>query len=168
MKRFLGLCVAMLLLCACQKDETRVAVDEARYLGMIELIESCDAFLPGSNNFDIHTEMAKTDEGYRYYVVIDNPRSALYDVEAIVLVDGVDHEENMAASIGLFEETEYSLIPNQTNPDKGYVAGIVMSGSSEAKDLKLSVLVQWKNSERTLTNKEFFRLETSYEEEHEQ
>ena len=133
-----------------------------RYEGFISLIKEYDQYQESSNYFDIAVEMAKIDNGYRYYITIDNPRIALYDVEALAIESDVDYDATMAANVGIFEETEYNMIPNQHNVDKGYVEGIVMSATCDKSNTTLYILVQWKNADFTITHRECFCLDCAY------
>lgn len=163
MKKLVVLIVTLLLLCSCEDENRKVANPEGRYNNVIEMLKSRDAFLESSDYFDINVELAKIDDGYRFYVVIDNPHVALYDVEAIAIEDGVDYSKNMAANIGIFEENEYSLIPNQANNSKGFVSGIVFSGTTMHEKTTLYIFVQWKNKDYTVTRFEYFKLDVEYE-----
>ena len=135
---------------------------DSRYKDLIEIVSEHDNFLSESTNFDINVEMSKIDGGYRYYVTIDNAKIAMYDIEAIAIEPLVNYEETMAANIGIFDETEYNMIPYQSNPSKGYVKGLVMSGLSSNKETSLFILVQWKKEDRTTTSREIFKLDVSY------
>ena len=155
------------MLFGCNIDNKRIDPTE-RYMDMADLINSYDTFLDHSNYFDIHGEIDIIEESeykgkYRFYIFIDNPRIAMYDVEAMAIEKNKDYESQMAANIGIFDEIEYTLIPNQANPDKGYYKGIVISGISEKANTSLYVLVQWRNSEMSLLHREFFKVDVSYE-----
>lgn len=160
MKKILILLMALSLsACTFTSSNTNANV---RYFAMIELIEERDQFAEESNYFDIIVEMSRIEGGFRYYVIVDNARSAMYDVEAVAIEKGVDYSSTMAATVGIFEETEYIMIPNQANPDKGYVAGLSFSATTTSADTDIYVLVQWKNRDRTETNREFFHLDAEY------
>lgn len=153
----LGICLN-----ACSLIDSNSNTD-VRYFSMIELIEERDQFLKKSNYFDINIEMSHIDGGFRYYVIVDNARSALYDIEAIAIEKGQDYSKTMAASVGIFEETEYIMIPNQSKPDEGYVAGLSFSGTTSNQNTEIYVLVQWKSKDHTETYREFFCLEAAYQ-----
>ena len=112
--------------------------------------------------FDLRWEIAKTDEGYRYYVFIDNPRSALYNIKAIAVEDNSDYTKNMAANIGIFETKRYNMIPNQSKVEDGYVSGISISGISSNSQINLRVLVQWENKDASVINRDCYILELEY------
>ncbi|MBQ1477862.1 MAG: hypothetical protein IIZ33_06915 [Erysipelotrichaceae bacterium] len=161
MRKLLAVFLCLLLL-GCSPTSKTEADPNIRYLDMIQLIEDYDAFETSSNTFDIAAEEAKIDGGYRFYVIIDNARSAMYDLEAIAIEANTDYTKTMAANIGIFEEKAYNLIPNQANTAKGYYEGVVVSGTTQKNPTTLYVIVQWKNKDLSVLHREFFKLETSY------
>ena len=164
MKKIICVLLIVLCLCGCQEAGKEDVDPNKRYFSLIDSISERDTFLEDSNYFDISTEIAPINDGYRYYVTIDNPRAALYDIEAMAIEKGVDYTNNMAANIGVFEETEYSMIPNQKNPDKGYVSGIVISGTTEKEETTLYIYVSFKNEDYSNTHVEYFKLNAKVEE----
>lgn len=163
MKKIITLVLILLLLCGCQNKGQKKADSNDRYLSIIDNIFTHNDFGNSSNYFDINAEVAKIDDGYRFYVTIDNPRNALYDVEALAVEQDVDYSTTMAANVGIFEESEYCLIPNQTNPNRGYVEGIVISGVSANPEITLYVFVSFKNEDRSLTRYEYIKLDAAYQ-----
>lgn len=163
MKKLSVLLITLLVLCGCQEIGTQDIDPNQRYFALIENIKEHEAFVSSSNYYDIEVEMAQIDGGYRYYVTIDNPRVALYDVEALAIEPEVDYTNTMAANIGIFEDSEYSMIPNQKNPDKGYVSGLVMSGTTNNPETTLYVYVSFKNDDYSTLKTEYFKLDVKYE-----
>ena len=161
-KLFLIICI-LFLFSGCQSDGKQKANPDERYMYIIEMISEHESFQETSNYFDIAAEMAKIENGYRYYITIDNPRIAMYDIELLAIEKNVDYRSNMAANVGIFEEKEYHMVPNQSNPDQGYVKGIVASGISRDPSTTLYIFVQFKNSDYSAVRSEYFRLDVSYE-----
>lgn len=163
MKKLLVLLLTILCLCGCQEIATENVDPDQRYFDMINTIKEHEVFINTSNYYDVSVEMAKIEEGYRYYVTIDNARIALYDIEAMAIEQDVDYSNTMAANIGIFEEKEYSMIPNQKNPEKGFVSGLVMSGVSELPETTLYIYVSFKNADYSEIKTEYFKLDVKYE-----
>lgn len=165
MKKILITLLLLICLSGCDvinnQNNTELDAND-RYLNLVEIIKQNDTYTTKSNNFDISAEMAKIDGGYRFYVTIDNPRTAMYDVEAIAIEDDVDYEKTMAANIGIFDENQYNMIPNQSNPDRGFVKGVVISSTTANDSTRLYVLVQWKRSDLSTTYREIFSIDVSY------
>ena len=153
----------LLVLCGCQEDGKQKADPDERYMYIIEMIGEHESFQEVSNYFDIATDMAKIEKGYRYYITIDNPRIAMYDIEMLAVEKGVDYRNNMAANCGIFEDKEYHMVPNQSNIDQGFVKGIVISGVSASPETTLYVFVQFKNSDYSTYMSEYFKLDVAYE-----
>lgn len=164
MKKILCILLVLLCLCACTEVGKEDVDPDKRYFALIDSIKERDVFVEKSNYFDIATEIAPIEGGYRYYVTIDNPRAALYDVEAMAIEKNVDYTNSMAANIGIFDETEYAMIPNQKNPDKGYVSGVVISGITENPQTTLYIYVSFKNEDYSNTHVEYFKLNAKVEE----
>ena len=156
--------VFLLLLCGCGSKKSDNEKDRLnKYEDMIELVRSYDSFLESSDYFEIDTEVTKLNEGgYRFYVIIEKARVAMYDVEAIAIEKNVDYSSFMAANVGIFEDRDYTMIPNQSNPDKGYVAGIVMSGLCNDPETSLYMLIQWKSKDMSTTKRQFLKLDIKY------
>lgn len=163
MKRILIILLVLFTLCGCKEIGKEDIDPNQRYFSLIENIKERDSFSSNSNYFDISAEIATIDGAYRYYITIDNPRAALYDVEAIAIEKDVDYVNTMAANVGIFEESEYSLIPNQKNPDKGYVSGLVISGVTTVPETTLYVYVSFKNEDYSQAHTEYFKLDVRYE-----
>ena len=137
MKKFLLVVLLLFTLCACDDDGKQMANPDDRYMYIIEMINEHESFQTTSNYFDIGVEMAKIENGYRHY--------------------------NMAANVGIFEDKEYNMVPNQANIDDGFVKGIVVSGVSKEPQTTLYIFVQFKNADYSITRSEYFQLDASYE-----
>ena len=83
--------------------------------------------------------------------------------EILGIEKGVDYRNNMAANVGIFEDKEYNMVPNQANIDDGFVKGIVVSGVSKEPQTTLYIFVQFKNADYSITRSEYFQLDASYE-----
>ena len=166
MKRSICFLLLLMILSGCRGDSSsaRRMTAEERYLDLVELLQSQEVLREHSNAFDLSGEIVPITDGYRYYVFIDNARIAIYDIEALACEDNVDYTTQMAASVGIFEENEYHMVPNQSNPDKGYVSGLVISGVSKDPEVDLRILIQWENKERTNNTRAYYRLHLSTEE----
>ena len=163
MKKFLLVVLLLFTLCACDDDGKQMANPDDRYMYIIEMINEHESFQTTSNYVDIGVEMAKIENGYRHYITIDNPRIAMYDIEILGIEKGVDYRNNMAANVGIFEDKEYNMVPNQANIDDGFVKGIVVSGVSKEPQTTLYIFVQFKNADYSITRSEYFQLDASYE-----
>lgn len=153
----------MFFLCACQEAGRQEANPDDRYAYIIDMIKEHEVFVDTSNYFDISTDMAMIDGGYRFYITVDNPRIAMYDVELLAIEDDVDYMKTMAANVGIFEDREYNLIPNQSNPKQNYMKGIVASAVTSKPETTLYIFVQFKNADYSIVRSEYFKIDVKYE-----
>ena len=162
MKKLVLLLLLVCSLNACAVEVEKDISDEQRYFDLIEVIRSDQKFLEQSQYFEISTDMARIDNGYRYYIFIDNPRIALYEIEAMALVDGVDYHKVVAPSIGVLEDAIYNMVPNQTNTDKNYVKGLVLSGDCTTPNINLKMIVRWKDKTHSEYSSEYYAFGIDY------
>lgn len=163
MKKIILVLTILLLLCGCDEVGKENIDPNQRYYSLIDNINEHDSFLDHSNYYSIKTDMAKINDGYRYYITIDEPKCALYDIEALAIEKNVDYSTNMAANVGIFDEKEYSMIPNQKNVDKGFVSGLVISGITDSPETTLYIYVSFKNSDYSNVNNEYLKLDVRFE-----
>ena len=136
----------------------------SRYNYLIDMLKEHSNFASSSSYFDIDVEMASINGGYRYYVIIDNPKLAMYDIELLAIEPEKDYSQTMAATVGIFDEKEYHMIPNQANVEEGFVKGLVASGTTDHAEVILRIYVQFKNSDYTTVHNEYIQLACKYEE----
>ena len=157
--------IAIILTCFLVGCTTNDNVSEAtakRYNEMITLLNEQVEYTEEESYFSIYAEISKVSDGYRYYIFIENPKVAMYNVEAIAITNGVDYTTNMASNVGIFDETKYNLVPNQVKIEDGYAKGIMLSGISSYADNDLYVLVQWRDVSLTNVSREFIHLIANY------
>ena len=162
MKKVLIVLSILFVLCGCQDAGRQMANPNERYLYIIDMIKEHEVFASSSNFFDIACEMAKIEGAYRYYITVDNPRLAMFDVELLAIEDNVDYLSTMAANVGIFEDSEYNIVPNQSNPDAGYYKGVVASAITNKPETTLYIFVQFKNSDYSVTHSEYFKIDVKY------
>ena len=155
--------IGILLLCGCNLLPNKAQDADDRYFFLIDMLNEHETFSDASRYFAIEVEMAKIENGYRYYIIIDDPQLAMYDIELIAIEKDVDYSQNMAASIGVFEDTQYNMIPNQSNVEDGYVKGLVASGITANAETTLYIFVQFKNADYSVVHNEYLALPCRYE-----
>ena len=162
-RKIISTLLVVFLLSACSSDSTINKSASERYNSMIEQLSSRTDFKSSSEYFDISFDITSIDGGYRFYISIDEAKIAMYNIEAIAIEENVDYSNTMAANIGLFEDEKYSLIPNQSYVDKGFVKGVNISGTTENSNPTLYVLVVWSNKDLSTTKREFIKVGASNE-----
>ena len=142
MKRLLAIFLCLLLISGCSQNDDHT-MDE-RYFDMLALLESEQNYQTPVN-YAVSVELSATDDGnYRYYVIIDEPKIAMYEIQAMAIVEGDDYSQTMAANVGIFEGVSYAMIPNQTNVDAGYVGGLSISGLTDHAPCRVLVMVRYR------------------------
>ena len=144
----LFLCLLLLLcLAGCSPVNNEISEgDLMRYKDFIHLIENNGDFVEQSEFFDFEVVTEKIDSGYSFYLIIDNPRYAMYHVGAVAIIDGHDYQNEMAPNVGIFGTETYNLIPNQSNVKNGYYKGILLNGLSSKESFDLKFVVSWTNN----------------------
>lgn len=137
-----------------------------RYSAYYTSIFDNDRFILASEYYDIEVVMNKiSDAEYRYDVIIDSPRIAMYAIEVMVVENNITPEvaSKMMPTIGIFEQVEYNLIPYQVNIDKGYVKGLIVNGISSEPTINLKIMVLWRDYAKLIVTREFFDINKMYD-----
>lgn len=145
-------------LSACGKqDETQLKMES--YRAHYHYIENNTKFLKESNYFHVSTEIVSKGNGFAYYIVVDQARVEMHDVVLMVVENDELFQNNskMMPSSGIFDQPSH-LIPNQVNKEYGYRKGIVLSGESQEAQLKVELLVEWKDKANEL-KREYLSLD---------
>ncbi|MBN2849594.1 MAG: hypothetical protein JXK92_02975, partial [Erysipelotrichaceae bacterium] len=90
MKKIVSACLVLLLAVGCQSaTDKQYEANLQRYDAYYTAILNNDKFQGSSEYFDIFAVMNKlSDTEYRYDVIVDSPRVAMYDVEILVIENG--------------------------------------------------------------------------------
>ena len=154
------LTVCMLAGCSASSDQS---LEVEKYESYYAVVEENVEFAESSSYFSISAEMSSLPDGtYRYYIFIDEPRTAMYDITAIAIDQNSIDESGtkMMPSIGIFEG-KYCMIPDQVNSDAGYVKGLMLSGETDLPEAQLYILVEWQDVNRVKLTREFIHLSVS-------
>lgn len=164
-KIFLALLI-LISASACQSAaQKQYATNLQRYNAYYTAILNNEKFLTNSDNFDISGVMNKlSDSEYRYDVIIDNPRIAMYDIQILVIESGKSLEisSQIMPSAGIFESGEYNMVPFQINLKSGFTEGFGLSGTFAKPLIELKVLVLWHDYAKVTQKREYFDLSVQY------
>lgn len=154
------LCFEILVLSGCAKktEDNQVNDEYETYYNTVS--ENVD-FETKSENFNTELEMTKVDDGtYRYYIVMDQPLTAMYDVVSIVVENDVafNDADKMMPSIGIYDDTK-SMIPGQVDSASGFVKGIALSGETTDSEITLKLMVQWTDKTKKNSIREFIKYD---------
>jgi uncharacterized protein YceK len=163
MRRFwIAAAAAALLVSGCSKAKSSTdSAALASYQGYYTAIEDSDKFAGSSLYYTLSAEMSELPDGtHRYYIFLDQPQIAMYDVVVMSVEDDIPYDQSvkMMPSVGIFDTEEYSLIPFQSYQEGGFVKGLVLSGECEASEVLLKIVVEWKDRTLENTTREFLSL----------
>ena len=167
MKKILLYLSLLLLITGCQTNTHQPEQEKYNsYLSYYQSIIDSDIEMSSSQCYDIALVVNKLDEQqYRYDVIIDNPRVAMYDIKALAVVNDLTiaiDKENMMPSIGILDDSHYNMIPNQVDNKKNFVPGLDLSLLSSSSSLRISVMIEWKDSSEINYVREYINLYASY------
>lgn len=151
------LCCGMLMACGCSQKNQTTAEDMVEYETYYTAICDNIDFITESQNYSCELEMTQVEDGsYRYYVVLDQPKIAMYNITAMIVENDIAYSDTdkMMPSIGIFDDQK-SMIPNQVDSENGFVKGIALSGESSEATIQLKVLVQWTDKTKKSVSREF-------------
>lgn len=151
-----------LILFGCDKNQENKNLAFQSYNDMKQLLQTNQKYNSKFEQAKLSIEVDKVDKEYRYYVFLDNPKIAMYNISAMAIIDDQNYDNIMAANFGIFEDVDYNMIPNQNNVKNGFIKGFMMSGSSSKPNFKLKILVQWQNENNSKLFQEFVLLDGNY------
>lgn len=159
------LLVALLVLVGCF-DSQRVQEEQlARYETYWTSMLNETQFQTTSRNFNIEVDIDKVDNFYEYYVVIDEPKVAMYDIEIMVIENSelFDAFDRMLPSVGIFDEP-FNMVPYQVRRDLNYREGAALVRQELTEpQVTIQVMVMWKNYTRLESFREMFEFELDYD-----
>ena len=164
MKRITVL-ILVLLLAGCSNRAKQM--DEEKYNAYLtnyqSILDSEDK-KSSSPNFDIRLVKNELDNRYRYDLIIDNPKIAMYGIKVLMIIDNTTRTietDRMMPSLGILEEGEYNLIPYQIDLEKNCYGGLNLSVLDDNPSIHVSIMVSYTNKEKNKNYREFFRLAIS-------
>ncbi|HPW53687.1 MAG TPA: hypothetical protein PK631_04880 [Erysipelotrichaceae bacterium] len=170
MKKLLILLILLIALTGCNGEEPRELDKEKynAYLTYYQSILAAEDKLVQSPCFDIELVVNKLADGsYRYDVIIDNPRVAMFNIKALAIIETLSLEidkEKMMPSVGILDDYKYNMVPGQIDLEKNFVEGIILSLTSPESALRVSVMVDYKPLNDEQTVRQYFSLYITYEE----
>jgi len=148
MKKMLLILVGLLLMIGCSNSAQLDQIKIDTYVSMYTDILNASDFKSSSEYFSIQASLNDLgNSSYRYDVIIDQAKVAMYNVEILVIVDdgSLVISDKMMPSVGIFEDITYYMIPYQVNTAAHYVEGIALNGVTGTLSVRLKVLVKWRD-----------------------
>lgn len=129
MKKVMLTLISLLMCFGCQ-SKTQENPQMTQYEKTRDQLIACQQF---DQNDDFHVQVIfnEIDDGYRYDVVIDQPKRDMYDIHAIAYAN--ESENQMCPTIGFFDDESYHLCVNKIDKANGYYKGVQLSGECSKK-----------------------------------
>ena len=137
----IAICICMLSGCAKKDAETNAAMElyESYYTEVL----NTKNYLESSDYFSISTEMTQLSDGtYRYYVIIDNPKTEMYHCRIFAVENDIAFADN-----------------DKMMPMKG----LVISGESSEDHINLKFVVEWRDQANKQVVKQYIQKDLKYE-----
>lgn len=170
MKKFACLLIVIALLAGCSKNNTSLESNILQYEAIYNDLLDNDQFISKSNFYDLEVVMNKeADENgndvYRWSVIIDNPQIAMFDLQALAIVNNLQiDEDNWMPSFGIISDFNQNFLPNQVNTELGYLKGFILDGLVTVPIVSLRITVSWYNYSRTEQKRENYETTVEYTE----
>lgn len=98
-------------------------------------------------------------EGYSYTVIVDNPLIIMNQLQMMILDVDTMSQDLMAPSLGILEDTTYSLVPNQVDVERGYPEGVALNGLTKEKNFTIFCVVSWYLEDHSTQKRAFFSFQ---------
>lgn len=117
-----------------------------KYKEDLSYIKKTTKFDNASDKMNIKLYYTEINEGYRYELVIDEPKENMYNIKAISYSSSC--LDDYQPTIGYFDKETYSMVPGIVDKKKNIYKGISLSGRVKKKEtLKVFVHYDKKKSD---------------------
>lgn len=157
------LLVVLLSVSGCQATNKTEQIIKQKYETYYHEIMNNELFSASSSYFDLTGTINEVGPNkYRYDLIIDNPKVAMFSVNALVVENNRDlFSEQIDSVLPLAYSTSklpINLMPFQVNLAQGYVKGVVLSGIVSELPVNLKVVVLWEDYGEIKDYKQFIEL----------
>lgn len=142
MKKLL-LVILCLLMTACGTKTKNSDISDntlKKYKEDLSYIKNIKKFDDYSDKMNIKLYYTEIKEGYRYEMVIDEPKQNMYNIKVISY--STSCLDDYQPTIGYFDKEAYSMIPGVVDKKKNIYKGITLSGRVKKKET-LKVLIEF-------------------------
>lgn len=160
MKKILMIFLLCLIVTACGAGTNKEVEHNGKYENYIELIINNGGTLSNEIPFDYEFSITPNDQVYIYDVDIYNPKVAMYDVEMIAVDQTLITDDYLAPSLGVAEDKQFNMIPNQSDASLGYYQRLGLNGIAPSEDFRLYMLVSYKDSTQVNEKYVFFTIDS--------
>ena len=146
MKKLL-LVILCLFMTACGTKTKDSDISDAvlkKYKEDLLYIKKAEKFDNCSDKMNIKLYYTEINKGYRYEMVIDEPKQNMYNIKSISYSSSC--LDDYQPTIGYFDKETYSMIPGVVDKKKNIYKGITLSGRVKKKET-LKVLIEFDTKE---------------------
>lgn len=156
MRKLMILCLcALFILSGCSSSQLKEEQQKI-YHGFKDALLDNGDLISGNIPFSYDIEVEEKDGKYVYTVIVHDTKVAMSNIQMMILNPADANKDIDTATIGIFDEIKYNMIPNQENEKDGYYKKIQLQGSSEEKDFKVYATLSWKDSNQLIQYQVFF------------
>ncbi len=155
MKKLIIMLIIVIALTGCNNSNEQVddSIDVVyqEYQRYIEAIDTQTSFQSNSDDFTVRVVVNDTTDGaLRYDIILDEPTKELHNIQAVVLLN--DGKEESFTTIGILEETTFSLIPGVVDKTNNIYKGINLSAilNNPATDIKMYITYTYSDSSEVI------------------
>ncbi len=160
--KFTLIIITCLLLVGCNDGFSREEILLNKYEVAYNALVSSDKFDEKSEYYNIEIEVYELSDGtYRVDAILDSVNVAMYNVQMMMEVDskGIEQYDYMIPSLGIVDDTQYNLIPNQVNDDNGFYAGLILSAINNKDNGNVKLMISWSNYANTKQFVEYIEVD---------
>ena len=146
MKKLIVVFLIILTLTGCKTNEKDIKKEEYLQIKK-ELIENKEFSSLEDLDFDLNISIDRiTEDEISYRAIIDNPKTNMYNVKAIIIHDNENNEE-IFPSIGILDEPIDLIIANEEIKGISLIGYIKTNKDIETIDLNIKVYVEYINEQ---------------------
>jgi len=157
--------ICLFLISGCSKSDSLDEIKLEKYAYIYQTISDNDSFSNTPVFYDMDVTMSKQkDNTYRYDIIIDNPQIAMYDIQVMAIENNTEYSmsNKMMPNIGIFDDSQYNMVPYQIDAERGYMKGIAISGTTEESLINLKIRISWKDYLMVVESKEYYSITIDY------
>lgn len=167
MKKLFCLLCVLICLTGCSKFKSKDPLgDDSAYNTFYNAIKENTTYLKEPQEYSLSYEVTKSNDKYLYYIIIDNPKVAMINLRAMALEDatkGLKTDAYVYANVGLTDEMNVNLVPNQVDSEHGFQKGVVLSGETYESEPVLDILISYYNDARSVNYRHYYQVKLSPE-----
>lgn len=157
--------VLLFVLSGCARKESEEDIRLEKYKYIYQTVSDNDSFLEHPLYYDLNVTMSRlAEDEYRYDITIDNPQRAMYDIQVMAIENNMEYSlaNKMMPTIGILDNQSINMVPYQIDHERGYVKGLILSGTTDDPVVNLKIRVSYKDYLLVVETKEYYSITIDY------